>query len=78
MCKQCGKCCHRGDFWQYSKHPLIGHFANSGVTCYDTGMCRMLENNKCMIEKYLGKDAKPDICKKYDCVTNPNLETKND
>lgn len=67
-CKRCAKCCKKnGDFWWSSKHPLIGHFANSDITNYESGMCRMLEGNECLIEKYLGRDAKPEVCKEYEC-----------
>ncbi len=73
-CKRCGKCCHRGDFWWASDHPLLVaiHLA-SDITCHEKGECLMLDSgNGCMIETYLGRDAKPDVCKEYDC------EDKND
>ena len=69
-CKQCGKCCNRGDFWHYSKHPLVQRIGamvpasnlSSSNQCY-----LLLYPNICLIEKYLGRDAKPEICKDYDC-----------
>jgi hypothetical protein len=67
MCKKCGKCCHRGDFWWISPNELIRRFANSNIDHREEGSCRMLSGNKCLIEKYLGRDAKPEVCKEYDC-----------
>ena len=67
-CKQCGKCCHRGDFWQLSKHPiLVQIYVLDEIRIEETGECLFLKDNECMIEKYLGRDAKPDVCKEYDC-----------
>ena len=66
MCKRCGRWCNRGDFWYLSEHPLVQKFQFSGKRM-DTGKCLMLNGNTCLIEKYLGRDAKPDICKEHDC-----------
>jgi len=76
-CKQCGKCCHRGDFWQHSNHQFVKYLATA-LRCKgsfvrrkllaDEGPCLMLTNhNFCAIEITLGRDAKPDICKEYEC-----------
>ena len=69
MCQKCGKCCHRGDFWQLSKHPMIVEFAyNKNLNKINSeGVCLMLDGTDCMIEKYLGKSAKPEVCNAYDC-----------
>ena len=67
-CKRCGKCCHRGDFWYLSEHPLIKRLHLEARPQLDDGRCALLNtDNECMIEKYLGRDAKPDVCKEYDC-----------
>lgn len=69
MCQRCGKCCHRGDFWYLTKHPLIAAIATMQFKSNDEGPCLMLDGKDCMIEKYLGKEAKPDVCNEYDCKT---------
>ncbi len=67
-CKKCGKCCDRGDFWYLSKHPLIVLFYAKSKPQKEEGKCIMLSiSNECLIEKYLGRDAKPDVCKEYEC-----------
>jgi hypothetical protein len=38
----------------------------------------MYENGDCLIEKYLGRDAKPDVCKEYDCERESNGKEKKD
>ena len=74
MCQRCGKCCYRGDFWQLSEHPMIVEFAyNKNLKKINSdGQCLMLNGKDCMIEKYLGKSAKPDICNEYDCSKKNN------
>ena len=79
MCNRCGKCCNRGDFWQYSKHPLIMRLGAMipAVNISHENQCLCFEApNTCLIEKYLGKEAKPDICNQYDCKTNPDFKQK--
>ncbi len=67
-CDRCGKCCNRGDFWYMSEHPLIKRLWMESKPQSEEGRCVMLNtDNECMIEKYLGRDAKPDVCKEYNC-----------
>lgn len=95
-CKQCGKCCeHLGPGWfRQSNHPLIkrvagllsilegaaGQYLPDGPE--ELGCCAMYdtETHECLIHKYLGFDAKPEICQAYPeeppCmrVTQPHIE----
>jgi len=77
-CKQCGKCCHRGDFWQTSEHPflqaLAQQFRQEGFNMTENGMCLMLsQGNECLIEKHFGVKYKPKVCREYFC----EIEEKN-
>ncbi len=74
MCEQCGKCCHRGDFWQYSQHPLMQAIYQKMSYTKESGQCLMLEDNLCLIEKHLGKQHKPNICNTYDCKLPNNFK----
>ena len=75
-CKRCGKCCHRGDFWQLSEHPKVKSFANEFSIHEEDGPCLMFRPERgsiksyCLIEKLLGYDAKPNVCKEYNCETD--------
>lgn len=73
-CKQCGKCCeHLGPGWfRLSDHPLIKAFTDilfckGGDEFPDEGGCGMYdeETHECLIHKYLGFDAKPEVCREY-------------
>jgi len=78
MCKRCGKCCHRGDFWQLCKHPLIVEFTKimrQNKMIKEDGKCLMLaDGNVCLIEKYLGRRWKPQVCLDYDCTRIGDIE----
>jgi len=68
-CQQCGKCCDMGTIWVNSEHPLV-RAAGKAVTDFrDGGSCDMLVyiNGKavCLIHKYFGYDAKPEVCRDY-------------
>lgn len=72
-CRRCGKCCENvGTLWLQSKHPIIQRIysAMHPLGCRDNQPCDMLYFTKkgkaiCLLEKYLGKKAKPEICQKY-------------
>ena len=71
-CKRCGKCCHRGDFWQYSYHEaifsLVKKLRKQGKAFAEEGRCQMLVGeNICFLEAIFGRDAKPEVCKEYVC-----------
>ena len=72
-CKRCGNCCRNiGTIWVNSKHPLIKALYDSLPDDYftDYGDCLMLEKvngiDTCLIHKYLGFEAKPDVCRKHE------------
>ena len=57
--------------WMGSKHPLIIALRNRGIGyATDTAECDALafEDDKavCLIEKYLGREAKPEVCREHD------------
>ncbi len=74
VCKRCGDCCiDLGTICVNTDHPLIKAlvepwFLYDAIT--DMGKCPVLifENNQavCLIEKYLGRDAKPVVCQEYE------------
>ncbi len=76
-CKQCGECCK--DIGQsaflHADHSLIDAVAAmSGIeaTYKDTGPCAMLYREEggyyvCLIEKFLGRAAKPEMCRDFTC-----------
>ena len=75
-CKRCGQCCKdRGSFWHLSDHPLIKKFNDrrrQGRSIKlnminEAGECLLYDGFDCLIEKYLGWEAKPEICKQYNC-----------
>ena len=58
--------------WMQSEHPLLEKFKEVFFVhslCQDGGLCEMLgeEDGKavCMIEKYLGREWKPEPCRAY-------------
>ena len=58
--------------WMQSFHPIIqslAKFVFQAQATSDTGFCDMLDFEGkiavCMIEKYLGREFKPDACKEY-------------
>ncbi len=72
-CRRCGNCCDCGTIWVNSEHPLIVAVREfvflSGATC-DAGQCEMLAfeddgKTTCMIEKFLGREWKPETCKEH-------------
>lgn len=76
LCKRCGKCCAMGTLWTQSPHPLIARVARAmfsrgaqGSDGSPSDPCDMLvmdgETAICLIHKYLGADAKPDVCQDY-------------
>ena len=71
ICIRCGKCCDMGTIWVNSEHPLIKRVAAYLKTddFDDGGLCDMLMLEKgkavCWIQKYLGYEAKPDVCREY-------------
>ena len=69
QCKQCGKCCNKGDKWYLSKNPIIKLINEAEILPRkESGKCEMLqENGLCGIEANLGRDAKPDVCKEFNC-----------
>jgi len=70
-CRRCGKCCLNvgRTFFTGSEHPLIKVILDNTEEFYDSGKCEMLiwEKGKwvCLIQKYLGKAAKPRACRDY-------------
>lgn len=73
-CQRCGTCCDNiGTIWVHSQHPLIkvvGELVFVNDLFADEGPCLFLtydSNNQaaCLVEKYLGKGAKPDVCRDY-------------
>lgn len=70
-CQKCGVCCQVGTIWVWSKHPIIQAIGDSihqesPEYLADTGRCAMLNNdNECLIEKYLGREFKPQPCRDY-------------
>jgi hypothetical protein len=74
-CKRCGKCCKNGDFWWDSEHPLMQSLHKAlydrDVKQNEDGECLFLADINgvatCLIEKYLGTEAKPQVCKDYPC-----------
>ena len=87
-CRRCGKCCKNGDFWRGSSYPDIKSFATS-MGLYqdrdedhiDSGDCLMLkfegEMAVCLIEKHLGREFKPQVCKDYPVGVTDNNKCKN-
>lgn len=71
ICERCGKCCEMGTIWVNSVHPLIKVAATylEADDFDDGGPCDMLifEKGKavCLIHKYLGYEAKPEVCREY-------------
>ena len=78
-CKRCGNCCEQlGPGWfRLSDHPLIKAFAEVLFLCEreplpDEGGCAMLIYEDggcgkavCLIHKYLGWRAKPEVCRQF-------------
>ena len=71
-CKRCGKCCEDlGTMWVSSKHPIVQAIYLGIPDEYfrDWGRCTMLAKvngvQTCLLHKYLGKEAKPDVCQEY-------------
>ncbi len=72
-CKRCGWCCKEVglSFFIHSQHPIIRAMPNLDWTLIEDGVgpCAMLTWEKgkatCLLQKYLGYAAKPDVCRDY-------------
>lgn len=73
-CQRCGLCCNNiGTIWVHSEHPLVKTVAELVFVndlFADEGPCLFLaydssEQAICLIEKYLGHNAKPEVCQNY-------------
>lgn len=80
VCKRCGQCCMGigKSFWTHSEHELINATkARLESDFYDdTGTCDMLivhESGRavCLLQKWLGHNAKPEACRKYPFEGSP-------
>lgn len=77
VCKRCGRCCiDNGTIWVHSKNPVIVAIVKAIVERTDNGFfrdggpCDMLVIEKsgravCLLQKWIGHDAKPDSCQAY-------------
>jgi hypothetical protein len=65
-CTCCGACCQTRHMWLLSSDPMIRAIAGSMTPSPQEGSCDMYDGD-CMLEKYLGREAKPEICRNYLC-----------
>ena len=74
VCRRCGACCSDlgGSFWTHSEHELTEAMAKylPDDLYRDSGPCDMLimhENGRatCLLQKWLGHNAKPAACREY-------------
>jgi len=76
-CKRCGKCCQQGTIWVHSEHLLVRALLKAVNDFRDSGPCDMLafEGGKavCLLQKYLGKAAKPEACQDYPFAEDKKL-----
>jgi Fe-S-cluster containining protein len=71
-CQRCGECCRNvgSTFYASSEHPLIKRIGKDITEFKDKGKCSMLRiatsgQATCLIEKYLCRAAKPEVCRNY-------------
>ncbi len=74
ICGRCGKCCKDvGTMWTGSTHPIIQELyaLTPADRLSDSGRCGMLVfaapggRAVCYIEKHLGREFKPEVCREY-------------
>jgi hypothetical protein len=67
-CDRCGTCCGKFGMWVESPHPLMQRFlVLLNDRAVKAGCCPFCIDNICWLEKYLGRDAKPEVCRDYLC-----------